>query len=130
MRQAAIRFNTANLSVFDLVLRHADREGSDLDLIVDPLPSATLLDLGGLPADLEQTPVVQVDLLTRGDLSLKFRAEVLSQAQPARTSCWWQAMPSSMLVRAEHVAVIKEELAPNGSQGPQRRLSPPGASEP
>ena len=108
MRQAAIRFNSANLSVFDLVLGHADREGSDLDLIVDPLPSATLLDLGGLPADLEQTPVVQVDLLTPGDLSLKFRAEVLSQVQPVRTSCWWQAMRSSMLVRAEHVAVINE----------------------
>ena len=82
MRQAAIRFNTANLRVFGSVLRHADSEGSDLDLILDPLPSATLLDLGGLQAELEDMLGVQVDLLTPGDLPLKFRAEVLSQAQP------------------------------------------------
>lgn len=81
-QQAARKFNTANLRVFGSVLRGADREGSDLDLIVDPLPGATLLDLGGLQIELESLLAVRVDLLTPGDLPLKFRAEVLSQAQP------------------------------------------------
>jgi predicted nucleotidyltransferase len=76
------RFNTANLRVFGSALQHADREGSDLDLIVDPLPGATLLDLGGLQMELEELLGVRVDLLTPGDLPLKFRAEVLAQAQP------------------------------------------------
>ncbi len=79
---AVRRFRTANLRVFGSVLQGADREGSDLDLIVDPLPGATLLDLGGLQTELEELLGVRVDLLTPGDLPLKFRAEVLSQAQP------------------------------------------------
>ena len=80
-RQVVIRFNTANLRVFGSVLPHADREGSDLDLI-DPLRSATLLEPGGLEAELEEMLGVQICLLTPGDLPLKFRAEVLSQTQP------------------------------------------------
>ena len=40
MQRAASRFNTANLRVFGSVLQGADREGSDIDLIVDPLPGA------------------------------------------------------------------------------------------
>lgn len=82
MQKAAHKFNTSNLRVFGSALRGVDREGSDLDLIVDPLPGATLFDLGGLQIELESLLGVRVDLLTPGDLPLKFRAEVLSQAQP------------------------------------------------
>ena len=82
MQRAAHKFNTANLRVFGSALRGTDREGSDLDLIVDPLPGATLLDLGGLQIELESLLGVRVDLLTPGDLPLKFRAEVLSQPLP------------------------------------------------
>ena len=82
MQRAVSRFNTANLRVFGSVLRGADIEGSDLDLIVDPLPGATLFDLGGLQTELEELLGVRVDLLTPGDLPMKFRAEVLSQARP------------------------------------------------
>ena len=59
-----------------------DRDDSDLDLIVDALPEATLLDLGGLQIELEEMLGVRVDLLTPGDLPERFRAEVLAQAQP------------------------------------------------
>ena len=82
MQRAVSRFNTSNLRVFGSVLRGADIDGSDLDLIVDPLPGATLFDLGGLQTELEELLGVRVDLLTPGDLPLKFRAEVLSQARP------------------------------------------------
>jgi uncharacterized protein len=81
MQRAARKFKTANLRVFGSVLHGADHEGSDLDLIVDPLPGATLFDLGGLQIELERLLGVRVDLLTPGDLPLKFRAEVVSQAQ-------------------------------------------------
>jgi predicted nucleotidyltransferase len=60
---------------------HGDRDGSDLDLLVDALP-ATLLDLGDLEEELKSLLGVDVDLLTPGDLPPKFRAKVLAEAQP------------------------------------------------
>lgn len=82
VREVVNRFRTANLRVFGSVLHGTDQDGSDLDLLVDALPGATLLDLGGLQDDLESLLGVHVDLLTPGDLPLKFRAKVLAEAQP------------------------------------------------
>ena len=82
VREAVNRFRTANPRVFGSVLHGTDRDGSDLDLLVDALPGATLLDLGGLQDDLESLLGIQVDLLTPCDLSPKFRAKVLAEAQP------------------------------------------------
>jgi predicted nucleotidyltransferase len=80
--EAVSRFRTANPRVFGSVLQGTDRDDSDLDLLVDPLPGATLLDLGGLQDDLETLLGIHVDLLTPGDLPPKFRAKVLAEAQP------------------------------------------------
>ena len=82
MREAAGRFRAENLRVFGSVLYGADVDGSDLDLLVDTLPGATLFDLGGLQDELEAILGVRVDLLTAGDLPLKFRAQVLAEAKP------------------------------------------------
>lgn len=82
VREAVSRFRTTNLRVFGSVLHGTDRDGSDLDLLVDALPGATLLDLGGLQDDLESLLGIHVDLLTPGDLPPKFRAKVLAEAQP------------------------------------------------
>jgi len=59
-----------------------DREGSDLDLLVDALPGATLLDLGDLQDELQSVLGIDVDVLTPGDLPAKVRAKVLAEAQP------------------------------------------------
>lgn len=82
VREMASRFRTANPRVFGSVLHGTDRDGSDLDLLVDALPGATLFDLGGLQAELESLLGLRVDLLTPGDLPLTFRAQVLAEAQP------------------------------------------------
>jgi hypothetical protein len=63
-------------------LRGEDREGSDLDILVDPLPGTTLLDLGGLQVELEELLGVRVDLLTPGDLRTRYREKVLREAIP------------------------------------------------
>lgn len=76
------RFRAANPRVFGSVLHGTDRDGSDLDLLVDALPGATLFDLGGLQAELEDLLGVPVDLRTPGDLPPALRARVLSEAQP------------------------------------------------
>jgi hypothetical protein len=82
VREAAGRFRTANPRIFGSVLHGTDRDGSDLGLLVDALPGATLFDLGGLQVELETLLGVPVDLLTPGDLPPKLRACVLAEAQP------------------------------------------------
>lgn len=82
VRAAVGRYRAANPRVFGSALEQQDAEGSDLDLLVDALPGATLFDLGGLQLELEEILGVPVDLLTPADLPAKFRDEVLSQARP------------------------------------------------
>ena len=82
VREVASRFHTANPRIFGSVLHGADEDGSDLDLLVDALPGATLFDLGGLQDELEALLGVRVDVLTPGDLPAKFRQQVLTEAQP------------------------------------------------
>ena len=82
VREAAGRFRAANPRVFGSVLHGTDREGIDLDLIVDVLPGATLFDLGGLQVELEDLLGLKVDLLTPADLPPRFRAQVLAEARP------------------------------------------------
>jgi len=82
VREATSRYQTANPRVFGSVLYGTDRDGSDLDLLVDALPGATLFDLGGLQDELESMLGVHVDLLTPADLPPKLRASVLAEARP------------------------------------------------
>lgn len=82
MRAAVSRFRTANPRVFGSIVHGDDQDGSDLDLLVDALPGTTLFDLGGLQVELETLLGVPVDVLTPGDLPLKFRAQVLAEARP------------------------------------------------
>lgn len=82
VREIPGRFHATNPRVFGSVLNGTDQDGSDLDLLVDPLPGATLFDLGGLQAELEDLLGVHVDLLTPGDLPVKFRNQILVQARP------------------------------------------------
>ena len=81
VREAATRFRAANPRVFGSVLHGNDLDGSDLDLLVDALPGATLFDLGGLQIELEEILGVPVDLLTLDDIPLKFRDQVLAEAR-------------------------------------------------
>lgn len=82
IREATGRCHATNPRVFGSVLHGNDRDGSDLDLLVDALPGATLFDLGGLQDELEVLLGVPVDLLTPRDLPLQFRAQVLAEAVP------------------------------------------------
>ncbi len=76
------RFRAANPRVFGSVLRGLDRETSDLDILVDPLPGTTLFDLGALQEQLRGLLGVRVDVRTPGDLPPTFREEVVSTAEP------------------------------------------------
>lgn len=79
---AAASYRVANPRVFGSALHGNDREGSDLDLLVDPLPGTTLFDLGGLQDELQELLGVSVDVLTLQDLPAKFRDVVAQEARP------------------------------------------------
>ena len=82
IRRVVEAHRARNARVFGSVLHGNDSEISDLDVLVDPLPGATLLDLGAIQIELEELLGVSVDLLTPGDLPAKYRAQVLKNAIP------------------------------------------------
>lgn len=82
VRKIALQHRIRDIRVFGSVLRGEDVDGSDLDLLVDPLPGTTLFDLGGLQVDLEEMLGVPVDLLTPEDLPPRLREQVMREAVP------------------------------------------------
>lgn len=82
IREAVRHFRVCNPRVFGSVLHGNDTDGSDLDLLVDPLPETTLFDLGGLQVMLEELLGVSVDVVTPGDLPVRFREAVVAEARP------------------------------------------------
>ncbi len=82
IRNIVDRHHVRNARVFGSVLHGEDADGSDLDLLVDPMPTTTLFDLGGLQIELEEVLGVPVDVITPGDLPAKLRDQVLREASP------------------------------------------------
>jgi uncharacterized protein len=71
-----------NARVFGSVLSGADVDGSDLDILVDPTPETSLMDVAAIQVELEKLLGVPVDVLTPNALPEKFRSIVLAQALP------------------------------------------------
>ena len=80
VREVAGRFRTVNPRVFGSVLHGTDQEGSDLDLLIDPTPSTTLMDVARIQVELEKLLGVSVDVLTPKALPDKFRDLVLAES--------------------------------------------------
>ena len=73
--------SATNPRLFGSSLRGFDGEDSDIDILVDALPGATLFDLGALQVELEELLGAPVDLLTPGDIAPAFRRRVLAEAK-------------------------------------------------
>jgi predicted nucleotidyltransferase len=71
-----------NARVFGSVVRGDDTDDSDLDLLIDPTPDTTLMDVAAIQVELEELLGVTVDVLTPKALPDKFRGAVLAQAIP------------------------------------------------
>jgi predicted nucleotidyltransferase len=82
IRVLARNHRAGNPRVFGSVLRNEAAPDSDIDILVDALPGATLFDLGGLQLALEDLLGAPVDLLTPEDISPRFREKVLAEARP------------------------------------------------
>jgi hypothetical protein len=80
IRQLVFEAGMENTRVFGSVLHGDDVEGSDLDLLVDPAPRASLLSMVRLQNQLEEATGVKVDLCTPAELHPRFRSKVLAEA--------------------------------------------------
>lgn len=80
IREIALRHRVSGVRVFGSVLRGDDVAGSDLDLLVDPTPATTLMDIGAIRFELKELLGLEVDVLTPNGLPAKFREQVLREA--------------------------------------------------
>jgi predicted nucleotidyltransferase len=71
-----------NVRVFGSVVYGHDTDESDLDLLIDPTPDTTLMDVAAIQVELEELLGVTVDVLTPQALPDKFRGAVLAEAIP------------------------------------------------
>lgn len=82
IRRMVLESGMANPRVFGSAASGQDREDSDLDLLVDPSPETSLLDLAKLQLEIEGAIGVKIDLLTPQALPSSFRDRVLAEAVP------------------------------------------------
>ena len=71
-----------NARVFGSVVHGDDTDDSDLDILIDPTPTTTLMDVAAIQVELERLLGVTVDVLTPRALPDKFRGTVLAEAVP------------------------------------------------
>ncbi len=80
LERFAKRDKLSNLRVFGSVARGEDTSDSDIDFLVTTAPDATLLDIGGLCADLEEFFGENFDVIEEDSLPTKFKDQVLREA--------------------------------------------------
>ena len=76
------RHRASRIRVFGSVTRGDDHPGSDIDLLVDFAPDASLLDLVGLQQDAEALLGRPVDIVTPDSVSPFLRERILLEARP------------------------------------------------
>jgi predicted nucleotidyltransferase len=80
IRRVVESHRARNARVFGSVLRGEDTDGSDLDLLIDPTPETTLMDVAAIQVELKRLIGVSVDVVTPRALPEKFRDLVLFEA--------------------------------------------------
>lgn len=82
IRRMVLANGMANPRLFGSAVHGDDADGSDLDLLVDPSPETSLLDLAKLQLEIQAVVGIKVDLLTPKFLPDSFRDQVLAEAVP------------------------------------------------
>jgi predicted nucleotidyltransferase len=71
-----------NIRLFGSVVRGDDRDGSDVDFLVDMQKSSNLFDLIGLQQDLEKAIDRKVNVLTPNGINRYLKERILGEAVP------------------------------------------------
>jgi hypothetical protein len=82
IRRIVSENRSSNPRVFGSVLHGSDTEASDLDLLIDPTPETSLMDLARIEEALETLMGIRVEVLTPGFLPERFRSRALAEASP------------------------------------------------
>lgn len=82
IRAIVASHHATNARIFGSSASAEDDEDSDLDLLVDPTPETTLIDLAQIQLRLEALLGVRVDVLTPKALPESFRARVVAESIP------------------------------------------------
>ena len=82
VRTIVLNHRATNARVFGSVLRGEDTDISDLDLLVDPTPDTSMMDIGAIRHELKILLGLNVDVLTPRALPDSFRDQVLKEAVP------------------------------------------------
>ncbi len=82
MIEIAERRGAHNVRVFGSIARGEDRDGSDIDLLVDLDDGVGLVVLAGLTRELKQLLGVEVDVVPASSLKQALRNQVLTEAIP------------------------------------------------
>ncbi len=77
-----------NARVFGSVLRGQDTDSSDLDILIDPTPETTLMDVAAIQVELQRLLGVSVDVLT------PWPCPTLSAAGFSRRQCRYDQSPA------------------------------------
>jgi len=78
----AARYGARNIRIFGSIARGQADELSDIDFLVEMESGRSLLDLGGLQAELEAALGRPVDVVTEKGLKARIRSRVLDEAIP------------------------------------------------
>ena len=78
--ELAQKHKAENVRVFGSVARGEANENSDVDLLVNFLPGASLFDLIDLKEDAEQLLGISVDIVSEGGISPFLEQRILSEA--------------------------------------------------
>ena len=82
IRKVVEQHHASNARVFGSALHGNDGINSDLDILIDPTPLTTMLDIGAIRCELRSLLGVEVDVLTPNALPDSFRQKVLQEARP------------------------------------------------
>lgn len=81
VRNIALKHRVKNVRFFGSALHGDDTDNSDLDLLVDPTPETTLMDIGAIRYELGKLLGISVDVLTPKAIPLSFRDKVIEESR-------------------------------------------------
>ena len=82
IRAIVLAHHATNARVFGSVIRDEDTETSDLDLLVEPTPATSLMDIGAIRHELKALLGINVDVVTPNALPDSFRDQIVNESIP------------------------------------------------